>query len=174
MRPKRWSLSSVITKASLTNNQGYRIAPEEVENSILAADGSVQGASVQVSPDGLSLIAIVMPDTCRADLVQSKVREMLPSQMHPSAILPVKSLPVTSSGKIDHKWIRDHLGSYMRGAPKVAEKPSGSTKDCRYSCHQADRNLEVEEFISKAWQEEIGLFETPSIDVNFFDIGGHR
>lgn len=174
MRPKHWTLQSVIRKALLTNTQGYRVAPEEVEKSILAADDSVQGTSVQVSPDGLSLIAIVMPDTCRADLVQSKVREKLPSHMQPSAILPVKSLPVNSSGKIDHKRIRDHLGSYMRRAPKVAEKPPGSPKDLRHSYHHAERNVEVEEFISKAWQEEIGLFETPSIDINFFDIGGHR
>lgn len=134
----------------------------------------MQGASVQVSPDGLSLIAIVMPDTCRAELVQSKVREMLPSHMHPSTILLVKSLPLNSSNKIDHKRIKDHLATYMRGAPKVAEKPSGSTRGFRHSYHHAERNVEVEEFISKAWQEEIGLSETPSIDVNFFDIGGHR
>lgn len=134
----------------------------------------MQGASVQVSPDGLSLIAIVMPDTCRADLVQSKVREVLPSHMHLSAILPVKSLPVNSSDKIDHKRIRDHLGIYMRGTPKAAEKPCSSTKDFRHSGHHAERDVEVKEFISEAWQEEIGLSETPSIDVNFFDIGGHR
>lgn len=161
---------------SLTSTQGYRIAPEEVETAIIAADDAVHGASVQVSPDGLSLVAIVTPETCRADTVQSGIVKTLPSHMRPSTIFPVPSLPLNVSGKIDHNKIRENLGSYMRAgvAPKIAQKPFGSSKIHRDSGNQTERDRIMENFISKAWQEEIGLSETPSIDVNFFDIGGHR
>lgn len=159
---------------SLTSTQGYRIAPEEVETAIIAADDAVHGASVQVSLDGLSLVAIVTPETCRAEMVQSGIIKTLPSHMRPSTIFPVPSLPLNVSGKIDHNKIRENLGYYMRLAPKMAEKSLGSYKVHRDSGNHTERYRDKENFIAKAWQEEIGLSEIPNNDVNFFDIGGHR
>ncbi|KAH6693374.1 thiotemplate mechanism natural product synthetase [Leptodontidium sp. MPI-SDFR-AT-0119] len=83
--------------------RGYRIAPEEIEVGILATDAAVGGASVQVSPDGLTLIAVIAPETCSTKTVLRELGKILPSHMQPSMILPVSSLPKMSSGKFDHK-----------------------------------------------------------------------
>lgn len=84
------------------------------------------------------------------------------------------SLPLNASGKIDHNKIRENLDSYMRGAKKKGQKPSESRSVPRESRNQARRDVDIQNFISKAWQDEIGLSETTSTDVNFFDMGGHR
>ncbi|KAH6654887.1 amino acid adenylation domain protein [Truncatella angustata] len=153
--------------------RGYRIAPEEVEKAIAAADPGVRGSSVQVSPDGFSLLAIVTPDTCLAETIQRGISKILPSHMRPSLILPVPFLPLNYSGKIDHKTIREELESYLTKAKKTRHTPRESRHSQTDSQKLAKRDMEVEEVISKAWQEEIGLSKTPSTDVNFFDLGGH-
>ena len=165
---------SILMERSLTSTQGYRIAPEEIEKAIVSADSSVHGASVQVSSDGLSLIAVVAPDTCRAEKVQSGISKILPSHMRPSTILPVSSLPHNVSGKIDHNKVKENLGSYMRGATNMRQRPSESNKVPQNGRNLIKQDVEIENSISKAWQEEIGLSETPKVDVNFFDMGGHR
>ncbi|KAH9868107.1 hypothetical protein J1614_007179 [Plenodomus biglobosus] len=156
-------------------SDGYRIAPEEIEKAIMAADNTVHGASVQVSLDGLSLIAIVTPGTCQVEKVREGISKILPSHMNPSEVVAVPSLPLNVSGKIDHNKIRDNLSCYVRSSRKAVQKrPLKSTEVPPGSQHQAKQDSEVEKFISKVWQEEIGLSETPSTHVNFFDIGGHR
>lgn len=132
----------------------------------------MHGVSVQVSPDGLSLIALVAPETCSLEALQSAVNRKLPSHIRPSAILPVRSLPKTSSGKIDHNKIKEDVASYIPRARNRAENAFGPTKISPGSKLRAEQEVEI--FISTAWQEEIGLSETPSTSVNFFDIGGHR
>lgn len=132
----------------------------------------MHGVSVQDSPDGLSLIGLVTPETCSLEALQSVVNRKLPSHMRPSAMLPVGSLPKTYSGKIDHHKIKEDVASYIRCARKRAESAFGPTNMLPGSKLRAEQ--EVENFISQAWQEEIGLSETPSTSVNFFDIGGHR
>jgi hypothetical protein len=138
------------------------------------ADAVVRGVSVQVSPDGLTLIAVVIPETCSAEIVQRKLSKILPSHMRPSKILPVPSLPLTSSGKIDHKAIREKLGSYLEDANKTRQKSLALKTFSQDGQREAEKDLNIEKFISKAWQEMIGLREIPSTDVNFFDMGGHR
>jgi hypothetical protein len=138
------------------------------------ADAVVRGVSVQVSPDGLTLIAVVTPETCSAEIVQRKLSKILPSHMRPSKILPVPSLPLTSSGKIDHKAIREKLGSYLEDANKTRQKSLALKTFSQDGQREAEKDLNIEKFISKAWQEMIGLREIPSTDVNFFDMGGHR
>jgi hypothetical protein len=138
------------------------------------AEAVVRGVSVQVSPDGLTLIAVVIPETCSAEIVQRKLSKILPSHMRPSKILPVPSLPLTSSGKIDHKAIREKLGSYLEDANKTRQKSLALKTFSQDGQREAEKDLNIEKFISKAWQEMIGLREIPSTDVNFFDMGGHR
>lgn len=138
----------------------------------MGGDNAVHDVSAQVSPDGLSLIAIVAPETCSTRAFQSSVDRKLPPHMRPSAILPVTSLPKSSSGKIDHTKIKEDLASYIRVGFKKTEKAFSVAKMLPGIEHRAEQD--VVDLISKAWQDEIGLSETPSTAVNFFDVGGHR
>lgn len=119
----------------------------------MTADSAVQGASIQVSPDGLSLIAIVTPNTCQSRVLQSGISKILPSHMLPSMILPVSS---------------------MRDILKQEQKPLASEDVVRGTWSRSKQDKDVEKFLSNAWKEEIGLSIIPKNDVNFFDVGGHR
>lgn len=98
--------------------------------------------------------------------------------MQPSKIIPLPSLPLNVSGKIDHTAIRNTLGSLLRGMGEV--KAAVSAKTLRRS-HQRLLNAgikpkvsDIESSIAKIWQHEIGLTSAPNWDTNFFDLGGHR
>ena len=134
----------------------------------------MRGASVQVSLDGLSIVAIVIPETCSVETVQRGVAKILPVHMRPSTIIPVSSLPINSSGKIDHKNVKENLTFYMGDAKKPERKPTISGSHVQNYKKQSRQDAGLENFIARAWQEEIGLAEPPSTNVNFYDVGGHR
>lgn len=153
---------------------GFRISPEEVEKAVVDAETGVQGASVHLSPDGLALYALVIPKDCSAQSILLNLKASLPAHMIPSRIISLPALPMTVSGKVDHKKIRESLGTYL-----LTTAGSRSLKPLRTSEAASNRNKNLpsaalEDYVAKVWQSEIGLAEAPSRHVNFFDMGGHR
>jgi acyl carrier protein len=94
----------------------------------------------------------------RSSIVQELrgyLKERLPDYMLPSAIIPLKAMPRTPSGKIDRRALPDFRG--QRSDP-----------DESYVAPQT----ELERAISALWQELLQI-EKVGIYDNFFDLGGH-
>ena len=96
----------------LIKSQGFRISPEEVEETILAS-GLVDEVAVCGRTDELSgqvVIAHVVPKTTASDMpnqLETFCRREMPSYMQPRQIVLRESLPRTASGKIDRKSLTD-------------------------------------------------------------------
>jgi amino acid adenylation domain-containing protein/FkbM family methyltransferase len=138
---------------------GHRVEPREVEE-VIQSHTAVQQVAVVAEEDGnlLRLIAYIVPregHVINAFDVKRHIRQKLPEPMVPGAIVEIKELPLTASGKINRKRL-----------PKAESiKPAVTESD------KAPRT-EIERFITEIWQEHLQM---PSIGVddNFFDLGGH-
>ena len=75
--------------------------------------------------------------------------------MVPGAIVEIKELPVTATGKIDRKRL-----------PKAENIKSGVAED-----DKAPRT-EIERFIAEVWHEHLQITNI-GVEDNFFDRGGH-
>jgi natural product biosynthesis luciferase-like monooxygenase protein len=86
-----------------------------------------------------------------SDELRRYLRQRLPDYMVPTAFVPMKALPRTSSGKVDRKALPAAL-------PEM-------------NSYTAPRSP-TEQALSKIWSELLNL-EQVGIRDNFFDIGGH-
>ena len=87
--------------------------------------------------------------------LRSFLAEKLPDHMIPSAIVPLKALPMTSNGKVDRSVLpapepRRMLSTRAGVAPRT----------------------EVERKLALIWQDLLGL-DRVGVDDNFFEAGGH-
>ena len=135
--------------------RGYRIELGEIE-SALRAHAGIAEAAVTVAGDGAArmLAAYVVPaagahidpDTLRTDL-----RRRLPEQMVPALYLPVASIPLTATGKIDRQG--------LPGADTASTSAAGAAPTARAA-------------VGAVWQD---LLHRPEIgdDDDFFRLGGH-
>lgn len=137
--------------------RGFRIELGEIE-SVLCQHLQVQQAVVSVREDNenKSLIAYVVPkQTLSVSELQRFLREKLPEYMMPSTFVILKTLPLTSNGKVN----RNALPESNSDRPELAtiyEPPQ----------------TEVERAIANIWQQMLPV-EKVGIHDNFFDIGGH-
>ncbi|KAI0190564.1 amino acid adenylation domain protein [Astrocystis sublimbata] len=97
--------------------RGFRIAPEEVEATILDASLNISEASVQTSEAGLEMVAFVAPETANTQDAMSTLKTLLPSYKVPSKLVAVPSLPQTVSGKTDHKAVKAIRNKLLDGTP---------------------------------------------------------
>lgn len=153
---------------------GFRISPEEVEKAVVDAGIGVQCASVHPSPDGLALYALVTPQDCSVPSILQNLKTSLPAHMVPSRIINLPALPMTVSGKVDHKKIKENLGTYIVTAACSRSLKPLRTQEAASIKNKTISSAALEDYVAKVWQSEIGLTETPSRHVNFFDMGGHR
>lgn len=90
-----------------------------------------------------------------APVLRSFLARKLPEYMIPSAIVPLKTLPITANGKVDRRVLPapDTFGTYARrsgAAPRT----------------------EVEQALAVIWQDLLGV-DRVGVDDNFFETGGH-
>jgi acyl carrier protein len=90
-----------------------------------------------------------------SDDLKEYLGKQLPSYMIPNNIFVLKEFPITASGKIDRKALKD---------PKELGIRSGVE-------YVAPRN-ELEEKLAQIWKELLGV-EQVGINDNFFELGGH-
>ncbi|KAK7432505.1 hypothetical protein QQZ08_001070 [Neonectria magnoliae] len=153
--------------------RGFRIAPEEVESAILEANVGVQETSVQISENGLELLAFVAPSAVSSRTLLDTLKTMLPSHKIPSRIYAVDSLPKNVNGKIDHKAVRSMREQLRQShvSEGVKSLESGSDEEAEitgpFDC------IADEDLVGKIWQDILGMSSCPPVHVNFFDIGGH-
>jgi len=130
--------------------QGLRIEPGEIENALLDFAGVREALVVQC--DG-RLVAYLVPQDAEVPVpaLRAFLRARLPGPYVPSAFVTLAAFPLTPNGKIDRKALP---------APETA------------SAGSAPPRTPVEEMLTRAWSEELGVKDV-GIDDDFFALGGH-
>ncbi|MCK4763469.1 MAG: amino acid adenylation domain-containing protein, partial [Candidatus Aminicenantes bacterium] len=136
------------------NIRGFRIELAEIEAQLTAL-GNIKEAVVVERERKSGQDYLTAYVVCEGELDQTGVKNhlsrMLPDYMIPPYILAVEQIPLTPTGKIDHK----RLPSPDAPVDRVYAAP-GSEK---------------EKILAGIWQEVLEL-ERVGLDDNFFDIGG--
>jgi amino acid adenylation domain-containing protein len=137
--------------------RGFRVEPSEIEN-VLREHPAVDEAAVvavEENADDVRLVAYVAPRTATVEDLRRHVAEWLPEIMIPALFIPLDTLPLTPSGKLDRVALQEHsiagteeANSYV--APRTA----------------------VEEAVAAVWADVLGL-DRVSVDADFFALGGH-
>lgn len=173
--------------------RGQRIAPEEVESTIINTGMNIYEASVQKSEDGMELVAAVAPEGADINALRATLRGILPNYKIPSKFVSVNTLPKNVNGKIDHKAITQMFTKEWKTAGVVEAKtetikirlPEDSTEEEEQFTEEETDEEEEEETddtadeedvgstIMRLWQETLDTTELLPTNVNFFDLGGH-
>ncbi|MDQ2980090.1 MAG: amino acid adenylation domain-containing protein [Acidobacteriota bacterium] len=137
--------------------RGFRIEPGEV-SSVLASYPKVREAVVIVRedvPGDRRLVAYFVPDRAAVlsmEDMRAWIRGRLPDYMVPSAIVSMKSIPLTANGKVDRRALPapGSEGSHAFVAPRT---PS-------------------ETIVAETWKEVLRV-ERVGAEDDFFELGGH-
>jgi acyl carrier protein len=139
--------------------RGFRIELEEIE-AVLVQYPGVEQAMVLVSekaPNDYYLRACIVPNGGPApavDDLRAFLKEHLPQYMIPSSFVFQEALPLLPNGKLDRKVVQQETLREESRAAYIGPR------------------TELEEVISKVWEESLRLDQVSTKD-NFFDVGGH-
>ncbi|BDI19702.1 hypothetical protein ANSO36C_55040 [Nostoc cf. commune SO-36] len=140
--------------------RGYRIEIGEIEG-LLGQHPEVQEAIVVMwedVPNNQRLVAYFVANTETAPTtsnLRNFLKEQLPEYMLPSAFVQLKTLPMTTNGKINRRAL---------------PVPDGDRPELE-QVYVAPRS-EMERAIARVWQEVLHV-DNVGINDNFFDLGGH-
>jgi len=138
--------------------RGHRIELGEIE-AVLNQHEQVRQAVVvarESSNAEVRLVGYVVAEkTVDVGELRRMLSERLPDYMLPSFLVVIDELPLTRNGKVDISAL----------PPPEAARPSADEH------YIAPRN-EIEETITRVWQEVLGV-ERIGVNDNFFDAGGH-
>ncbi|MGI8546381.1 MAG: amino acid adenylation domain-containing protein [Gemmatimonadaceae bacterium] len=140
--------------------RGYRVEPSEVE-AALKRLSDVREAMVakRVNESGeASLVAYVVPEGERPPShreLRRSLREQLPDYMLPSAVVFLRALPLTSSGKLDRRTL-----------PTLELHPQAL--DTLY----VPPRMPLEAVLAEIWSDLLGLGRV-GVEDDFFELGGH-
>jgi amino acid adenylation domain-containing protein len=152
--------------------RGLRVELEEIERMLMAHPAVRQAAVTLVPPaappsgdaDGAQLAAYVgLRGTSEAAALAAAaaelrgwLRDRLPEPMVPAFLVPLADLPLTASGKVDHRALPDARQAALARAQAAYVEPRS----------------EAERQVAAVWQEVLGV-PVIGVDDNFFDLGGH-
>ncbi|WEA01642.1 non-ribosomal peptide synthetase [Mucilaginibacter sp. SJ] len=136
--------------------RGYRIEPGEIETQI-RTHNEIETAIVQLKDINgeQCLVAYYISATVlkNSDL-RHYLSAKLPYYMIPAYFVHIKSLPLTTNGKLDRKELPPVVNNWQESD----QKPSNIT----------------EELLVNIWSEVLQMDkETIGVDRNFFELGGH-
>ena len=131
--------------------RGYRIELGEIA-AVLEESSYVQQAVVVVAQQ--RLVAYVVGAAEEEDKIRAYLQGRLPEYMHPSLLIPLASLPLTSNGKIDKRALPDPLGYLVHAESYIAPRTS------------------MESSLARIWSAMLGVDQV-GISDNFFALGGH-
>ncbi|HJP94904.1 MAG TPA: amino acid adenylation domain-containing protein [Pyrinomonadaceae bacterium] len=159
----RWLPSGEIEFVGRVDKQvklrGFRIELGEIE-AVLRTHAAVRESVVVVNDAGRDdkrLVAYVVaePRATTGNELRTYLKERLPEYMVPSVFMLLEELPLTASGKVDHRRLPEPEGV----RPELAAGYVAPT-------------TAVEELVAGMWAEVLGL-ERVGVNDNFFDLGGH-
>ncbi|MGW3182659.1 non-ribosomal peptide synthase/polyketide synthase [Kitasatospora sp. NPDC001119] len=132
--------------------RGFRIELGEIEQA-LTTHPEVAAAVVRPDDSGTRLVAYLVTDRPLDPAgLRAFTAERLPAHMVPAAFVALPALPLTGSGKVDHRALP---------APEFAAHPAGRPA-----------RTPREQLLCTLFAETLGL-ERVGIDDDFFDLGGH-
>ncbi|OLE97940.1 MAG: hypothetical protein AUG75_02275 [Cyanobacteria bacterium 13_1_20CM_4_61_6] len=140
--------------------RGYRIELGEIE-AVLTRHPQVTNAVVTVredSPGDKRLVAYVVAtekEELQANELRQFLKTKLPDYMVPRAFINLASLPLTASGKINHKAL-----------------PPPDEGELEVQKEFAAPRTQVEASLAQIWSEVLKL-QKVGIHDNFFELGGH-
>jgi len=159
----RWRPSGRIELAGRADRQlkirGYRVEAGEIE-AVLRGQPDIAEAVVSVRGGGqdVRLVGYLVlrsgPAQPPADLSE-RLREVLPDYMVPAAFVVLEKLPLTGSGKIDHRALPEPDWGAAAGQTAVAPR------------------TELEADLAGMFAELLALAGPPGVTDNFFALGGH-
>jgi enterobactin synthetase component F len=146
--------------------RGVRIEPGEVEAAVLKHEGVAEVAVtwIEVQPGRKAIIAAVVLKpgiSCTEDQLHVAVSTRIPRQMIPSRYVFVPWLPMTTSGKIDRRALRDSVSTIPPGRELFQDRPVGSRRPLR----------SAEAAIAHIWKNVLQIDEVGP-NTNFFLSGG--
>ncbi len=159
----RWRRSGKIELAGRADRQikirGYRIESGEVEAALRGHDDIAQAAvSVRGGGHDVRLVAYLVTrsgaDHPPAGL-REHLREVLPDYMVPSAFVVLPALPLTGSGKIDHRALPEPDWGAAAGQVPVAPRTPTESR------------------LAAIIAELLALQAPVGVSDNFFALGGH-
>ncbi|MBU0972680.1 MAG: amino acid adenylation domain-containing protein [Proteobacteria bacterium] len=155
--------------------RGFRVEPGEIEKTALAHD-QIKAFAIVVSrdaDDNLKTIAFMVPadgETLNFQDFKLWMQERLPEYMVPSALVSVKALPHTASGKIDYTALEKILSETSGIKPDTPDKDSlALTSDPRIPENQFQDRYETN--LKEIWETILKTTTLGPTD-NFFEIGG--
>jgi len=137
--------------------RGYRIELGEIE-AVLAAHPDVTECAViarEDIPGDKRLVAYLVTDKSSTEHFRAHLKRDLPDYMIPAHFVSLPKLPLTVNGKLDRKAL---------------PAPDLEASDSRTE-HVAPRTP-TESRIASIWGEALGI-DSPGVNDNFFDLGGH-
>jgi amino acid adenylation domain-containing protein len=140
--------------------RGFRVELGEIEAALATCEGVAQvAAAVRTwSLGDQRLVAYFVPQAGAlptASQLRSHLRERLPDYMLPAAFVPLATLPLTPSGKVDR-------GALPEPPPSVA-----SAAD-----EYVPPQTATEQELARLWTEVLGI-QRVGLHDNFFELGGH-
>jgi acetyl-CoA synthetase len=112
---------------------GYRIGPSEIEN-CLVKHPAVANAAVVPSPDetrGNVIKAFIVltpgytPSAALEDEIRQHVRKFLAPYEYPKEIEFIEALPMTTTGKVQRRVLRDRERERKSGTAPAAPREGG-------------------------------------------------
>ncbi|WP_149100738.1 non-ribosomal peptide synthetase [Actinoplanes teichomyceticus] len=136
---------------------GHRVDPAAIEALLHAVPG-VRRAVVRPATDaagGTRLVAYVTGDHDDPAVLRAHLAEQLPQPLVPTGWVILDALPLTPTGKVDHRALPD-VGAGGTGAPVTGRPPRS----------------ELERDLCRLWARLLGVAEVHPDD-DFFALGGH-
>jgi amino acid adenylation domain-containing protein len=159
----RWRASGRIELAGRADRQlkirGYRVESGEVEVALRSQDDIAQAVvSVRGGGHDVRLVGYLVTRSGAdrpADDLRDRLREVLPDYMVPAAFVVLPALPLTGSGKIDHRALPEPDWGAAPGQVPVAPRTP------------------VESQLAEIIAELLALSAPVGVSDNFFALGGH-
>ena len=159
----RWRESGRIELAGRADRQikirGFRIESGEVEAALRSHDDIAQAVvSVRGGGHDVRLVGYLVTRSgadSPPDGLREHLREMLPDYMVPAAFVVLPALPLTGSGKIDHRALPEPLWGAAPGQDPVAPRTPAEAR------------------IAAIIAEVLALPAPVGVSDNFFALGGH-
>lgn len=159
----RWRASGRIELAGRADRQlkirGYRVESGEIE-AVLRGQPDIAEAVVSVRGAGqdVRLVGYLVTRSGAGqppEDLRERLRQVLPDYMVPAAFVVLDRLPLTGSGKVDHRALPEPEWAAAAGADAIAPR------------------TELEAELATVFAELLGLPVPVGVLDNFFALGGH-
>jgi amino acid adenylation domain-containing protein len=133
--------------------RGFRVEPGEIEAVLRRQPGVSECAVVARDEGGDRQLVAYLAGDVDVSALRERLRAALPAHMVPAAIVVLETLPLTLSGKLDHKAL---------------PAPDFASAEGRYVAPRTP----TEKVLAEIWAETLRL-ERVGVTESFLELGGH-